>query len=152
MTFVRSSTPNGKPTNGKPPRGVRGRGKNRQSKVGTIREAFQVAFDLLGGPEGLARWAMSVQQREVTINGKRRIVKVQPNRAAFYEMATKLIPIQQHTHVTGGIGYVGQPMAVAVERRESGPDDVVAALPAPVDDDDWLNVPLQTVDETVTKR
>lgn len=59
-----------------------GRKKGTPNKTTIVfREALQVAFDQMGGAEAMAKWG-----------------KIQTNRRAFYEMCTKLIPIQ----VTGG--------------------------------------------------
>lgn len=53
---------------------------NKSTK--TAKEAFQFAFDKLGGPEGLVRWAQ----------------KDPDNEAAFYTLYARLIP----TDVTSG--------------------------------------------------
>lgn len=55
-----------------------GRAKGTQNKVSiAFREALQIAFDQTGGAEAMAKWG-----------------KVNLNRRPFYEMCTKLIPLQ----------------------------------------------------------
>ena len=78
----------------------------------SVKDAFQVAFDLTGGPEGLARWAM---QKVKTKQGL-----VQPNLGAFYELAAKLIPSESRVSgTTDHRHYVAR--EIAVERREALP-------------------------------
>jgi len=55
-----------------------GRAKGTQNKVTlAFREALQVAFDQTGGAEAMAKWG-----------------RLKSNRRPFYEMCTKLIPLQ----------------------------------------------------------
>lgn len=95
-----------------------GRPKGSPNKATTtVRDAFQQAFDLLGGAEGLARWAAA--PRKLRIGNQ--VVTVQPNLEAFYGLATKLIPAASTVTQQGTIGHAHY---VAVEQRDALPVSV----------------------------
>lgn len=108
-----------------------GRKPGQVNKVSsTVKDAFQQAFDLTGGPEQLAAWAM---QKVKTKQGVMR-----PNLGAFYELAAKLIPSESRVSgTTDHRHYVAR--EIAVERREALPVQAPPAArlggidPAPVD-------------------
>ena len=94
----------------------------------TVKDAFREAFELLGGAEGLARWAAAT----VTVKGR----KYQPNLEAFYQLATKLIPTEsvQSGSISHG-HYIAR--EIAVEHREALPaadNSIGPASVQPVED------------------
>lgn len=108
-----------------------GRKPGQANKVhSSVKDAFQRAFDLLDGPEGLARWA----GQKIKVKGR----TVYPNLGAFYELAAKLIPSESRVSgTTDHRHYVAR--EIAVERREALPIQAPPAArlggidPTPVD-------------------
>lgn len=97
----------------------------------TVKDAFREAFELLGGAEGLARWAATV----VTVKGH----KHYPNMSSFYELATKLIPTESvQSGTVGHAHYAAIP--VAVEMRDALPAPVVPASVDPANVTDAVEV------------
>ena len=87
----------------------------------TVKDAFREAFELLGGAEGLARWAAAT----VVIRGR----KHQPNLEAFFTLATRLIPTESIASGTVGHAHYAA-IPISVEHREALP---APATPASVD-------------------
>lgn len=73
------------------PNGGKGRPKGAKNKLTQCaKEAFEVAFDSLGGAKGLAMWAVD-------------------NQTEFYKLFARLIPVEQR-HADPN----GDPMVIAV--------------------------------------
>src|SRR3990167_3624131 len=85
---------------GKRPGAGRPRGK-LNTFTRTAREAFQIAFDTLGGPAGLAKWAKE-------------------NQTEFYRIYGRLIPVEiENTgEVTLKVRYVDTPKQDETENEE----------------------------------
>jgi hypothetical protein len=74
MAFVKGQSGN--------PNGRKSGSQNKLTK--SVKEAFEIAFERLGGAEGLVEWG-------------------QENRTEFYKIAQKLIPLHVDANVNGDI-------------------------------------------------
>lgn len=86
MAERKAGKPRGRPfEKGHPRKGGRAKGTPNRFTT-SAKEAFQIAFDELGGPEGLKKWART-------------------NPTEFYKLFARLIP--QDVHHSGNLTFAG---------------------------------------------